>query len=116
MRDGVMGRHLRRARKAYEARRDCLAALLAQRFGERLVFNKPPGGLALWIKGGPGVDLDRWVAAARDHGIVLHPPGHFRFDGAGDATRMGFSQWDEDRLLEAVDRLERAWSQPPSRA
>jgi len=108
MRDGVLARHLRRAKKVYEARRDCLVGLLAEHLVDTLVVRKPTGGLALWVQGAPGMDLDAFVRAAKQQGLFLHPPGFFSMDGATAGTRMGFSQWDEAHLEEAVQRLMRA--------
>ena len=109
MRDGILSRHLRKARKVYAERRDHLVAGLSPFLGTRLAFDEPRGGLALWLRGAEGVDLDAWVRAARGRGLVLHPPSHFAFRGMGTGTRMGFGQLEPERLDEAVARLGRAW-------
>ncbi|HJU83196.1 MAG TPA: PLP-dependent aminotransferase family protein, partial [Holophagaceae bacterium] len=109
IRDGILARHLRKARKIYQERRDCLVELLAPHRRDRLQFEVPTGGLALWVRAAEKVDLGAWIQAARPLGLVLHDPSHFEFQGAGLGTRIGFAQVDESRLREAVRRLDLAW-------
>ncbi len=109
IRDGVLARHLRRARRIYEARRDRLAALLNERLGARLRVQPPEGGLALWLQPGEGVDLGAWIRAARTRGLLLYPPSYFAFEGPGQGTRMGYAHLAEPQLEEAVKRLGLAW-------
>ncbi len=109
MRDGVLARHLRKTKKAYAARRDHLIKLLSPFQGSRFTFESPSGGLAVWLKALPEVDLESWVLSARNRGLVLHPPSRFSFAQASQGTRMGFSQLDEVGLEQAVDRLNLAW-------
>lgn len=108
MRDEELARHLRRSRKVYEARRDHLCGLLRQELGEYLDFEVPSGGMALWLKGCNGVDLDAWTNHAKDCGLILKPPSHFYLDEPSSRTRMGFTQVDEAGLTEAVQRLKQA--------
>ncbi len=109
IRDGILARHLRRVKKVYQERRDHLLARLEPHRGARLRFEKPAGGLALWVEGAEGVDLEGWVRAARALGLVLHPPSHFRLQGPGNGTRIAFSQADTARLDQAMDRWDLAW-------
>jgi GntR family transcriptional regulator/MocR family aminotransferase len=108
VRDGDFGRHLRRARKAFQARRDHLGAELHRELSGRLVFRMPEAGLALWLEAGGGVDLAGWIARAKGEGLLLAPPSRFHLDQASPCTRMGFAQVDEAGLTEAVARLKRA--------
>lgn len=109
IRDGILARHLRRSRKAYQARRDHLLARLESHRGARLRFTRPEGGLCLWIEAVEGVDLEGWVQAARTTGLILHPPSHFRLRGPGNGTRIAFSQMDTPQLDQAMDRWDQAW-------
>lgn len=111
IRDGLLDKHLRKAREAYKARRGRLVELLEARFAEQLELRPPEEGLALWLRARPGVDLGRWVACAKAEGVVLDPPERFCLASAGAGTRMGFAQVEEPALEEAVRRLERAWKQ-----
>jgi GntR family transcriptional regulator / MocR family aminotransferase len=109
IRDGELGRHLRRSRKVYQARRDHLASLLEARFHGALAPASPAGGMALWIQGTPGIDLEALVAAAKVRGLLLNPPSWFALEGAGTGFRLGFTQATEEEMDQAVARLGMAW-------
>jgi GntR family transcriptional regulator / MocR family aminotransferase len=106
-RDGEMARHLRRAHKVYESRRDFLVDRLNHELGDHLQAMAPEGGLALWVRIAGGI-AETWIQTARHLGLVLNPPRHFYMDQTDAFTRIGFAQIGEDLLEEAVQRLKRA--------
>lgn len=102
--EGVVQRHVRRARRVYQARRDVLCDALATHLPE-LRFRVPAGGMAVWARA-PGVDTDRWVERALRGGAAMQAGRRFRFDGAAsDHVRIGFAACTEAELSEAVRRL-----------
>lgn len=105
IRDGDLARHLRKARKVYQSRRDYLVALLRDRLEEHLEVTPPAGGMGLWVKVRGGVDAEAWIHAARTCGLVLNPPSHFFLENPEPAFRMGFAQANEAELDQAVERL-----------
>ena len=107
MREGDLWRHLRKSRRIYEARRNVLCDLLANRLGDRLAFAPPEGGLALWAGLTEGNDAGRWSAAAGKRGLSVTPARAFCLDAANapQAFRLGFAGLDEREMLEAVDLL-----------
>ena len=110
--DGEAGRHVRRARKVYLARRDCLVALLRKTFGERLAFRVPSGGTSIHATVDPAVDVDAIVERAYELGLSLQSSRTFAFDGKTKPfLRLGFAQLDEAEMARAVKLLERAF--PP---
>jgi GntR family transcriptional regulator/MocR family aminotransferase len=103
--DDEIGRHARKMRRIYHARRDALAAALRAQLGDRLTFHTPTGGIALWAEA-PGVDADRWCRRAREHGVVLTPGSHYSLAGKRIAAlRFGFGACTEAELRVAVRRL-----------
>jgi len=108
MRDDVLARHVRRARRVYEGRRTHLSGLLRQELGTHLVLETQASGTALWLKGRPPMDFPGWVQKARKCGVILSSPNQFFLGPPEPATRMGFSQVDESHLTEAVHRLKQA--------
>lgn len=112
MRDGDLGRHARRTRRIYHARRDRLAALLRETFGDRLTFSVPAGGLALWARLAPGLDAERWSRAAHRLGLCVMPGITMCVDTAAapQAFRFGFGNLDEDEMARGVDLLRQAGS------
>ena len=55
-----------------------MVALIRKKLGTALDFEVPSGGLALWAKVDPRIDVERWEAASRRRGAAL-----FRASEAG---------------------------------
>lgn len=109
--DGELGRHARKARKIYEQRRDLLCAEIAARLGDAVAFDKPAGGLALWLRVNPDIDAAAWAAGAERSGLILTHGGQLQLElgakgnAAANAFRIGFASLDETELVRAVGRL-----------
>jgi GntR family transcriptional regulator/MocR family aminotransferase len=109
--DGEVQQHVWRMRRAYAARRDALVEVLRAELPGALEFTVPAGGMALWCRTAPGIDLDRWAAEARSRGVVFQPGSDFSFDGQPrPALRVGFARLAERELREGVRRLASALS------
>lgn len=106
MRDGDLGRHLRKVRRTYEERRDKLSGLLRSRLGGALDFSVPAGGLALWLRGREGLDMEAWIQRCKVRSLVLSPGRQFDFAGRPlPFTRMGFASLDDAQIDDAVQRM-----------
>lgn len=104
--DGEIERHVRRMRRVYAARRAALARALELHLGGALSFRPAPGGMAIWARAAPGIDVDAWAAAAREAGVVFATAKSFTFDGhPAPHLRIGFASLDEAALEEAVRRM-----------
>ncbi len=110
IRDGELGRQLRKARKVYEGRMRFLVDRLQGGLGEALEVHPPGGGLALWIKFRQAQVASRWIDAMRIRGLVLNQPETYFQASPEPFTRMGFSQCSEEVLGEAVGRMTQALS------
>ena len=112
--DGDLGRHARKARKIYEQRRDLLCAEIAARLDDAVAFDKPAGGLALWLRVNPDIDAAAWAAEAERCGLILTHGRQLQLEpgpkvcAAANAFRIGFASLDETELVRAVDRLKAA--------
>jgi GntR family transcriptional regulator/MocR family aminotransferase len=107
--DGDLRRHARKARRVYRARRDVLAAALREHLGERVAFETPAGGLALWLRC-EGVAVETWAARAGEAGLALLPGSGFALERpVPSAFRLGYAALDEARILRAVEILARSW-------
>jgi GntR family transcriptional regulator/MocR family aminotransferase len=107
--DGAIHRHLNRMQLAYRARRDVLCRALERALGDRLSFQVPEGGLALWAQVAEGVDVDRWSARALEQGVAFQPGRRFAFDGSAvQGLRLGFSNYPESDLEEVALRMRAA--------
>jgi len=106
---GLLQRHARKMRRIYLARRAALAAALERHLGSVATFDLPAGGMSLWVRVDPSVDLEAWVDRARREGVELYTGRRFDFHGRPRPNlRLGFSSLDEGELEEAVRRLARA--------
>lgn len=104
--EGIIARHVRRARRVYERRRDGFVAALHERFGAILRFSVPPGGTALFAYVDPSVDVPVWTQRAAARGLTLYPGARFAFDGKElGALRLGFSQLDDAERARVLDLL-----------
>lgn len=104
--DGEIPQHVWRMRRIYAARRDALAAALRDELSGALSFAVPPGGMALWCRVAPEVDVERWARAAQQAGVVFDTARRFAFDGAPrPALRVGFAAHAERELREGVRRM-----------
>jgi len=107
--EGEVARHVRRARRVYQGRRDAMAASLRRHLGDALAFDLPAGGLALWARAGRGIDVDAWAARAQAAGVLVTPGRQFAFDGRSHPyLRLGYARLAEPQLDEAVRRLSSA--------
>lgn len=103
--EGVVQRHIRRARRIYAARREALAELLRAKLADRLSFRLPVGGTAIWARV-HSVSAEAWRARAAAKGLVLQSGKQFAWDGeALPFFRLGFAQNDARETREAVARL-----------
>jgi GntR family transcriptional regulator/MocR family aminotransferase len=104
--DDELGRHARKMRRIYHARRDLFAAALTRAFGERLVFEVPIGGMALWARVTPALDPERWAARGLAHGVAFEPGSAFTLTPKRvAAARFGYAACSEAELSLAVRRL-----------
>lgn len=109
LQDGTIMRHVRRARRTYHARRDALVAALQAELGERVSFQVPAGGLALWVRV-HGRDVEEWAERAVRKGVSFTTARQYAFDGRiRPYVRLGFAAHDERELREAARRMRAAW-------
>ena len=105
--DGILRRHARKARRIYQARRDCLAEELNREFGQAVSFTLPAGGLALWLRLNCTVSAEGWAERAASAGLAVMPGVGFALDPARapEAFRIGYASLDEATLRRAVGLL-----------
>jgi GntR family transcriptional regulator/MocR family aminotransferase len=105
--EGLVQRHIRRARRIYGERRLFVSELLEKTFKGVLSFDVPNGGTAIWVRVSPDVSVDTWAARALEEaGLVLQPARRFAFDGkCRPFLRLGFAQHDEREAREALARM-----------
>lgn len=107
--EGHFGRHLKRMRGLYAARREALAIALRDIFGDRLHMTVQPGGmhlLARFTDGGNDVELAR---RAVDHGLMPNALSTQYMERTRDyGLMLGFTNIAEDQALTKAKALARA--------
>lgn len=108
--DGELRRHARKARRLYAARRDFLANEITLGLGEDVAFDLPAGGLAIWLRLGPGGNSETWSSNAGRAGLSIAPGLRFALDPAKapQAFRIGYANLDETALKRVVAMLVRS--------
>ena len=111
----MLQRHIRRTRLLYLARRDALVTALQRRLADVVEVDAPRGGRSLWtpLRAGVRIDLDRWLGAAADAGVIVSPGRRYTFDGREPrALRLVFAPSTPAELEAAVDVLARTLPKP----
>lgn len=109
MEEGEVQRHIRKMRATYHERRDhCLAELRAK-FGRKLSFEKPSGGMALWVQT-HGVEVAPWLAQCRKLDVDFQAGLAFARTRVADRwCRLGFASLSPKEMSVAQDRMLAAW-------
>jgi GntR family transcriptional regulator/MocR family aminotransferase len=106
MENGTIRSYTRKAMRAYGERREVFADALRTMMGERVSFELPDGGLALWVRFAAGIDPDRLATAARARRVSFTPGSSFATPPmAVGAARFGFASLTSTELVQAVRRL-----------
>ena len=67
---------------------DTLCAALDEHFGASVEFQRPQGGIYLWVTLPEQVDTERLYHAAFAQGVEINPGPHWTVDGAANKHRM----------------------------
>lgn len=97
-------RHLKKAVKIYQERRDVFTGLLERELGGELQFVSPPGGLSVWTKWNPKLNLMRISKNCLKRNLHLPQELLYQTDSF-TAMRLGFGNFNLKELEEAVEIL-----------
>jgi len=93
--------------KAVARKADVLVEALAEHFGTAAEFEKPLGGIFLWVRLPEAVDTNRLAVAAAAEGISLNPGAEWSVAGdpARRKLRLCFANPSEDVIRQGVAAL-----------
>lgn len=112
MSSGELHRHIRRALKVYQARRDFIAICLTEQLAGWGRFDLPAGGIALWLRFASQVDMPRLVADCARQGLHITDGQIFSQEAEPvRAIRLGFGHLTEAELSSGVKCLAAALEQ-----
>jgi 2-aminoadipate transaminase len=105
-RRGVLERRLPVLRAHYAHKRDVMEAALRRELGTAVSWPKPKGGFFLWLTLAAGLDADRMIPRAVEHGVIYVAGEAFYVNGEGQNTlRLSFSAPTPERIETGVARL-----------
>lgn len=107
---GVEAAHVPEIVACYRERRDALCAEAEARLGQWFEWERPPGGMFLWLRSKhPAIDTNDLYAFALAEKVAYVPSSVFDPDGAlRTAMRLNFTRNPPEVIAEGVRRLERA--------
>ncbi len=109
---GFLDEHVAELRASYQSKLDRLLGAIQDRFEDRVVVDRPAGGMFLWARF-PGIDTSAWLPRAIDNGVCFVPGQAFAVGtDRSDQARLSFVTAAPDDLVEGVDRLARTAPAP----
>lgn len=108
METGELNRHLRKASKIYEDRRNQLEMLIRRDLSAFVTFNVPAGGLAFWVGLKQPTNVIAFVEQAKANKLRVVPASIFsNEDEEIEGIRLGFASLNSKELEQAVSRLKK---------
>ena len=107
MKEGFLNKHVPTIRALYKRQRDVmLAALTREMKGLQVEFNKPNGGMFLWLRLPAGVDAVALLPKAVERGVAFVPGLPF-YAGEGDprTLRLSFVTASDEEIDTAIAAL-----------
>lgn len=100
--------HVSKIIALYKERRDLMMEVVAREFPKEVKYNKPMGGLFLWMTLPEGKDTRELLLRALAEGVAFVPGGSF-YPGAvkNNEMRINFSNMTEEEIVEGMTRLGR---------
>ncbi|MEO6167038.1 MAG: aminotransferase class I/II-fold pyridoxal phosphate-dependent enzyme, partial [Chitinophagales bacterium] len=110
--DGTMQRHLKKSLKLYHERRDLFCNLVKNELCDFVSFDKPEGGMAVWVRFKKKFSVADLSNAVSPHGMYISD-GIFYNSGKVNynALRMGYASLNEKEMTEAVGILKKCVSE-----
>jgi GntR family transcriptional regulator/MocR family aminotransferase len=100
---GIIQRHLRKSVRVYRQRRDVFCELLKMHLNDFTDFQVPDGGMAVWTKFDPGIDLVRLAEKALAKDLYFaNGSGNNQSEHSKSAIRLGFASSAPEELEESV--------------
>lgn len=103
---GWLDRHVATLCRVYQRRRDVMLRALAEHVPQAR-WNRPSGGLFLWVTLDGNVDTTAVLSAAAEHKVAFVPgePFWVAQPKPTNTFRLNFSNAPEERILEGMTRL-----------
>lgn len=104
--NGSFKRYIRKSVVQYAKRRDTFSDLLKSELHNFIDFEVPLGGLAVWVKFLPEIDLDLLSKSCLKHNLYIsNGQSHKYNDFNANAIRLGFASSNENNLKISIEIL-----------
>jgi len=108
IRNGDVGRHLKKVNRVYEGRRDHLCQLLDSYLGDVIDYRKPSGGMAIWARFNKRAPVKELAGKALKMGLYMSDGQVYNTHNRDyNAIRFGFASLNEEEMDEAVRILKK---------
>jgi GntR family transcriptional regulator/MocR family aminotransferase len=81
-RHGLLAKHIKRVKRAYAERRDIMLEALEKYFPPEAHWNKPEGGMAIWVTLPDVLSAHEILVLSSENGVSFSPGEHFYASGA----------------------------------
>ncbi len=103
---GVHREHIELIRRTYALRRDRMLAAMEKHFPKSVSWNRPLGGMFLWVTLARESDAKELLLRCIDHDVAFVPGQEFFPDGSGRNTaRLNFSNASLENIGEGIRRM-----------
>lgn len=99
---GDIRRHQKRMLTHYQAKRDLFANLLEQYMEDKVLYKKPDGGLAFWLKPIKNIDLYQLKEKVNSELVSFYTPDRFSYDSAISGIRIGYASLSDTNLEKGI--------------
>ena len=103
---GLLAKHIKRVKRAYVQRRDVMLESLEKHFPAEAAWNKPDGGMAVWVKLPPSLNSNEILLLSSENGVTFSPGEHF-YSGVPpkNMMRLCFTNASPSAIEEGVKKL-----------
>jgi 2-aminoadipate transaminase len=113
LQDGFLARHVPTIRALYKSQRDAMLAALAREFGQggarQVQWNRPGGGMFLWLRLPAGIDATDLLPRAVAKGVAFVPGAAFYADNADPRSlRLSFTTASAAQIDAGIQALAQA--------
>ena len=98
--------HIEKIKAVYSERAEVMLGCIEQYFPGNISYEKPEGGLFLWIELPASVDAGNVALKCLENNVAIIPGGAFFAGGTSRNTvRLNFSNTPEERIIEGMKRI-----------
>ena len=102
----MLFKHIRQICALYSRKRDLMLRAIEDDFPSDVRWNRPEGGLFLWLELPVDIDTTELLTKAINHNIAYVTGKPFFPDGTGHNTlRLNFSYAEDQHIVEGIKRL-----------